>query len=62
MPIGSSVDVRLHLATGASPITGVGCVVRLAGANQIGIHMGRLAPRESQRLQEFLLSMVGVPA
>jgi hypothetical protein len=40
------------------PVEGAGCVVRLTGANQIGIHLARLIPQERQRLQEFLLSMV----
>jgi two-component system, chemotaxis family, chemotaxis protein CheY len=62
VPIGSSVDVCLHLSNGMNPVTGAGCVVRVVGGNHMGIHMGRLAPDESQRLQEFLLSMVGVPA
>jgi hypothetical protein len=42
------------------PVQAAGCVVRLPGANQMGIHLGRLVPAESQRLQEFLLSMVPV--
>jgi CheY-like chemotaxis protein len=40
---------------------GAGCVVRLPATNQMGIHQGRLVPAESQRLQEFLLSIVPVP-
>jgi DNA-binding response OmpR family regulator len=58
LPIGSSVDVSLHLSKEMKPVEGAGCVVRLPGANQMGIHLGRLVPAESQRLQEFLLSMV----
>jgi hypothetical protein len=34
----------------------------MLAANQMGIHLGRLVPAESQRLQEFLLSMILVPA
>jgi hypothetical protein len=33
----------------------------MLAANQMGIHLGRLVPAESQRLQEFL-SMILVPA
>ena len=62
VPIGSSVDVSLQLSKGMRPVEGAGCVVRLPGGNQMGIHLGRLVPAESQRLQEFLLSMVPVPA
>lgn len=61
-PVGSSVDVCLQLSKGMKPVLGAGCVVRLVGPNQMGIHLGRMAPEESHRLQEFLLSMVPVPA
>ena len=61
VPIGSSVDVSLHLTKEMKPVQGAGCVVRLPGVNQMGIHLGRLVPEESQRLQEFLLSLVAVP-
>jgi DNA-binding response OmpR family regulator len=60
VPVGSSVDVCLQLSKEMRPVTGVGCVVRLPGASQMGIHLGRLVPAESQRLQEFLLAMVPV--
>ena len=62
VPVGSSVDVSLHLSKELKPVEGAGCVVRLSGANQMGIQLGRLVPAESQRLQEFLLSMVPMPA
>jgi len=62
IPVGTSVDVCLQLSKEMKPVTTVGCVVRLAGANQMGVHLGRLAPAESQRLQEFLLSMATVDA
>lgn len=58
VPVGSSVDIRLHLSKQSRPITGAGCVVRLPGANQMGIHLGRLSFSESQRLQEFLLPLI----
>lgn len=57
-PVGSSVDVSLHLSKGTRPIVGVGSVVRLPGGNQMGIHLGRLTFAESQRLQELLLPMI----
>jgi CheY-like chemotaxis protein len=62
MPVGSSVEVCLQLSKGLKPVVAAGCVVRLPGANQRGIHLGRLVPAESQRLQEFLLGLVSVPA
>jgi DNA-binding response OmpR family regulator len=57
-PVGSSVDVAMHLSQGMKPIVGAGCVVRLSGGNQMGIHLGRLDLAESQRLQEFLLPLI----
>jgi CheY-like chemotaxis protein len=57
-PVGSSVNVAMHLAQGMRPVTGAGCVVRLSGGNQMGIHLGRLDMAESQRLQEFLLPLI----
>lgn len=58
LPIGSSVNVAMHLSRGMKPIVGAGCVVRLSGPNQIGIHLGHLDSAESQRLQEFLLPFI----
>lgn len=58
VPVGSSIDVCLQLSKEMRPVTGVGCVVRLPSASPMGIHLGRLVPAESQRLQEFLLAMV----
>ena len=61
VPVGSSVEVSLHLAKGMKPVVGAGCVVRLVGGNQMGIHLGRLALPESQKLQEFLLPLIPAP-
>jgi hypothetical protein len=58
LPVGSSVNVAMHLSQGMRPIVGAGCVVRLSGGNQMGIHLGRLDLAESQRLQEFLLPLI----
>ncbi len=57
-PVGSSVDVRLHLSHQARPIIGSGAVVRLLHENQMGIHLARMPFAESQRLQEFLLPFI----
>jgi DNA-binding response OmpR family regulator len=62
VPVGSSVEVSLHLSKQMKPVQGAGCVVRLPSANLMGIHLGRMLPAESQRLQEFLLTLVSVPA
>jgi CheY-like chemotaxis protein len=58
IPVGSSVDVSLHLNQTMSPIVGVGSVVRLDGHDKIGVQLGRLRISESQRLQEFLLPLI----
>jgi hypothetical protein len=58
VPIGSSVDISWHLSNAMRPIVGVASVVRFASTNEMGIHLGRLSPAESQRLQDFLFPMV----
>jgi CheY-like chemotaxis protein len=58
IPIGSSVDVSLHLNHTMSPILGAGSVVRLDGHDNIGVQLGRLKISESQRLQDFLLPLL----
>ena len=58
IPIGSSVDVSLHLSHTMSPILGAGSVVRLDGHDKIGVQLGRLKISESQRLQDFLLPLL----
>lgn len=58
IPIGSSVNVSLHLNQATGPIVGSGSVVRVHGGNEMGIHLGRLNIVESQRLQEFLLPLI----
>lgn len=58
LPIGTSVNVSMHLLRGMKPIVAAGCVVRLNGPNQMGIHLGHLDLAESQRLQEFLLPLI----
>jgi two-component system chemotaxis response regulator CheY len=57
-PVGSSLGVRLYLSPNVPPILAAGCVARIPGPNQMGIHLGQLSPVESQRLQEFLLPLI----
>jgi two-component system, chemotaxis family, chemotaxis protein CheY len=57
-PVGSSLDLRLHLSPSVQPIIGTGRVARILVPNQMGIHLGQLSPAESQRLQEFLLPLI----
>lgn len=58
VPVGSSVDIQLQLTKAMGPIVGVGSVVRVAAANHMGIHLGRLGLPESQKLQDFLLPLI----
>jgi len=58
IPVGTSVEVRLHAGAAGKPIVGAGSVVRMHGRDEIGIHMGRLTLEESQRLQEVLLPLI----
>ena len=58
LPVGSSVDINLHLARSVGTIVASGSVVRVAGTNQMGIHLGRLGMAESQKLQDFLLPLI----
>lgn len=55
---GSSVQFALHLSPGSKPILGTGEVMRVIGANQMGIQMHPLPVAESARMQEFLLPMI----
>ena len=57
-PLGTRVQVCLHLSTGAEPIVGSGCVMRMVGKNQMGIQLDRLSDSESRRLEQFLLPIV----
>jgi CheY-like chemotaxis protein len=58
LPVGTSVEVRLHLNQATKPVVGAGSVVRLHGQEQMGIHLGRWTLEESQRLQEHLLTLM----
>lgn len=58
LPIGSSVDMHLHLAKNAPPITATGSVVRHGTNGEMGIHLARMQAHESQRLEEFLLPFI----
>lgn len=58
LPVGSSVGVSLQLNAAMKPVIGAGSVVRLVGQEQMGIHLGRLALEESQKLQQYLLPLL----
>lgn len=57
-PLGAPVELTLELATDEKPIRGNGLVARVAAPDQMAILVDRMAPAESQRLQEFLLPFV----
>jgi len=57
-PQGSPVQLSLQLSNGGQPIRGSGLVARVVGANQMGILVEKMAPQESQRLQDYLLPFV----
>lgn len=57
-PKGSPIQFSLHLSPGWKPIVGTGMIMRVMGANQMGIQMNPLPVAESARLQEFLLPLI----
>jgi two-component system chemotaxis response regulator CheY len=57
-PVGSHVEVSMHLLAGSPPIAGVGSIMRVTGENTMGIQLERLPPAESARLQEYLLPLI----
>lgn len=57
-PPGSPLRLRLRLSEGSEPITRIGSVVRVVGANQMGIDMLRLKATEEDPLQDFLLPFI----
>jgi DNA-binding response OmpR family regulator len=57
-PVGSVLQLRLHLSKGADPVARLGSVVRIAPGNQMGIDMQRLKPTEEDAIQEFLLPLI----
>jgi len=57
LAVGSRVSVRLFLASGMQPITVDGTVVRVSGS-EMGIHLERIGPDASKRLQDFLLPLI----
>jgi DNA-binding response OmpR family regulator len=58
IPVGSSLDMRLHLDPTVPPLAASGSVVRIGSCGEIGVHLARLNMRESQRLEDCLLTRV----
>ena len=57
-PVGSVLQLRLHLSKGADPVARLGSVVRIVPGNQMGIDMQRLKPTDEDAVQEFLLPLI----
>lgn len=58
LPIGTAVQVSLHLEAGVKPLAGRGSVMRTVGERQMAIRLNQLPLAENCRLQEFLLPMI----
>ena len=58
IPVGSLVEIGLHLFAGAEPIVGLGTVVRVLQDNHLGLLLDRLSNSEIGRLQEYLLPRI----
>ncbi len=57
-PLGTSVNLTLQLSQGMKPVSAVGSIARIEGGTQMGIHLDRLTPADSERLQDFLLPLI----
>lgn len=60
VPVQSRVQLGFGLENleGETVNVGRGSVVRIMGGNQMGIHLDRLSPTDSGRLEEFLLPLL----
>lgn len=59
LPPGSHVHVSMELTQHIKPFDCAASVVRIAAGNQMGIRLERLSIEASERLQEFLLPLIG---
>jgi CheY-like chemotaxis protein len=57
-PLGSPLQMSLHLSQRMKPIVAAGSVVRILTGNQMGIRLDQLTLPDSERLQEFLLPLI----
>jgi hypothetical protein len=57
-PVGSLVQVVLELKAGAHPLYFPARVVRTAVHHCMGLQIENAGPKESKKLQEFLLPMI----
>jgi hypothetical protein len=52
------VHFNLFLTPGSDPVVGVGNVMRMIAADEMGIQIDRLSKSEAVRWQEFLLQLI----
>ena len=57
-PLGTQVSVSLEVEAGKTPLRSGARVVRIVGTDCMGIQLENLGPKESLRLQEFLLPLI----
>jgi CheY-like chemotaxis protein len=57
-PLGTVVTASLEVAGGGAPLHASARVVRIVGTDCMGIQFENLGPKESLRLQEFLLPLI----
>jgi CheY-like chemotaxis protein len=57
-PAGTLVKVKLELKTGSTPLEFEARVVRTIGTDCMGLEFNQLDPKQSARLQEFLLVLI----
>jgi len=57
-PAGTLVKVKLELKTGSTPLEFEARVVRTIGTDCMGLEFNQLDPKQSARLQEFLLPLI----
>jgi CheY-like chemotaxis protein len=57
-PSGTLVTVNLEIERGLPPLRSTARVVRIVGADCMGIQLENLEPKDSNRLQQFLLPLI----
>lgn len=57
-PLGTLITVSLEVEAGKAPLRSGARVVRIVGTDCMGIQLENLGPKESLRLQEFLLPLI----
>ena len=57
-PTGTLVTVNLEIEPGLAPLRSAARIVRVIGTDSMGIQFETLGPKESNRLQQFLLPLI----